>query len=422
MRHTSIKLNAPIEIVNTTSMNPLISKCEIKVCYVGEEPNRNGTIITKELAVELAQSLPGSPIVGFYDEELGDFLGHERELSFDEDGNLFFKEITRPYGFIDSQAKVWFQKFLDDGRNEREYLMTEGYLWTGQYPECQRVIERGNNQSMELDPKKTSMTRTNLDNDKQVFFIINEAILSKLCILGENTEPCFEGATITSPQFQFSFEEDFKNKLFSMINELKELVKGGEEMSEVILENEIVEETVETEVEVVEETVETEEIVGNDDQSDLNNFEENTEEEEDEEEEEKCPHCGKPLSECICEKYEALQQDYEALRTNFSALEEEVVSLREYKAAIVLKEKEAMINSFYMLSDEDKADVITNIDNYSLEDIEAKLSVICVRNKVSFNLEEDTSEEETSYTLSEQTEDLTPAWVKAVRSVRDQKN
>ena len=42
-----------------------------------------------------------------------------------------------------------------------------------------------------------------------------------------------------------------------------------------------------------------------------------------------------------------------------------------------------------MLSDEDKKDVIDNIDTYSLDEIEAKLSIICVRNKVSFNLEDD---------------------------------
>ena len=29
--------------------------------------------------------------------------------------------------------------------------MTEGWLWTGQYPECKRIINKGNNQSMELD-------------------------------------------------------------------------------------------------------------------------------------------------------------------------------------------------------------------------------------------------------------------------------
>ena len=37
------------------------------------------------------------------------------------------------------------------------------------------------------------------------------------------------------------------------------------------------------------------------------------------------------------------------------------------------KEKESMINSFYMLSDEDKKDVVENIDKYSIDDIEAKL-------------------------------------------------
>ena len=54
MRHTSISLNQPIELVNITSINPLISKCVIKVCYIGELPNRNNTIITKETALGLA--------------------------------------------------------------------------------------------------------------------------------------------------------------------------------------------------------------------------------------------------------------------------------------------------------------------------------------------------------------------------------
>jgi len=39
-----------------------------------------------------------------------------------------------------------------------------------------------------------------------------------------------------------------------------------------------------------------------------------------------------------------------------------------------------------MLSDEQKKDCVDNIDTYSFDEIEAKLSVICVRNKVSFDL------------------------------------
>ena len=47
-----------------------------------------------------------------------------------------------------------------------------------------------------------------------------------------------------------------------------------------------------------------------------------------------------------------------------------------------------------MLSDKDKEDVVKNIDSYSLEDIENKLSVICFRNKVNFSVEENNNEEE----------------------------
>ena len=147
--HTSIKLDTPCEVINLRPLNPLISKCQIKVCYVGEEPNRNGSIITKEVARKMADSLPGSPIVGFYNETSEDFEGHNRIIDISH-GKMEFKDTTRPYGFVDLGARAWFQKFDDDGV-EHEYLMTEGYLWTGQYPEAKRILDRGNNQSMELE-------------------------------------------------------------------------------------------------------------------------------------------------------------------------------------------------------------------------------------------------------------------------------
>jgi hypothetical protein len=61
-------LEYPCEFINITPVNPLISKCEIKVCYVGDTPNRNRSVITKDVAREMANSLPGSPIVGYYNE------------------------------------------------------------------------------------------------------------------------------------------------------------------------------------------------------------------------------------------------------------------------------------------------------------------------------------------------------------------
>ena len=150
-------MNTPIEFINITPANPLISKCQIKVCYVGDEPNRNGSIITKEVARNMANSLPGSPIVGFFNEDKQDFEEHNRVIDL-SNGEFKIKDTTKPYGFVSPDAKVWFQKFLDDGENEHEYLMTEGFLWTGQYPECQRILDKGNNQSMELDEKTLDAT------------------------------------------------------------------------------------------------------------------------------------------------------------------------------------------------------------------------------------------------------------------------
>ena len=76
-----------------------------------------------------------------------------------------------------------------------------------------------------------------------------------------------------------------------------------------------------------------------------------------------------------------------------------------------------------MLSDEDKKDVIENKSKYSLDEIEAKLSVICVRKKVNFsedtNKEEDASNSVLTYNLDLNTEETSvPAWISAVRKTR----
>ena len=421
--HVSIKMNTPCEFINLEPVNPLISKVQIKVCYVGEEPNRNGTVITKEVASQMANSLPGSPIVGFYNETSGDFEEHNRIIDL-SNGKFEFKDTTRPYGFVDLNARAWFQKFEDDGV-EHEYLMTEGYIWTGQYPEAKRILAKGNNQSMELENVEGAWTRNTKDDYE--FFIINEAIISKLCILGEDVEPCFEGASIG--KFEFSFDEGFVKTYSAFISEMNSLIKGGtpvEDKENMVNEEEVKEEELvdeenpeevpaeEAEAEVVEESAEEEA----EEEAEPEVEEETAEEEADEAEEEGEPE---PAPEFHVED----TQEYKDLMARCSALEEEVTSLRAFKLKAERKDKEAMIASFYMLSDEDKQDVVENIDKYSLDDIEAKLSIICVRNKVNFNLEDENTEKKETVVFSldneEDDDTVTPAWVKAVQKVAKNK-
>lgn len=429
MKHVSVPVDNSVEFIWDKQISPLISHCQIKVCYVGNDPNRNGTVISRAVATEMGKKLPGSPIVGYFNQENGDFEEHNRDIEI-KDGKFAIVDVTRPYGFVDVNADVWFQKFVDDGV-EHEYLMTEGWIWTDAYPEAQRIVEQGNNQSMELNSNSVQGNWAEGLNGQGRFFIINEAIIEKLCILGDDFEPCFEGAQIRT---EFSLENELaelRTAMFSMMNELKELQEGGSQpMNEEtkILENSLEEEvTVEETVEEVE--VEVEEVAAEEVEietaeetpaEEFKNEEDKEEEPEDKEEEEYALEEEEVAEEATVsqEQYAALEAENAELKATNASLTEELTSLREFKLASERKDKEAMINSFYMLSDEDKADVRANIDSYSLEDIEAKLAVICVRNKVNFNLEEEDTNAEMTFSLdsANQNQDAgTPAWIKAVK-------
>jgi hypothetical protein len=522
MMHKSLATIESPEFINLQPLeiNPLMSSCEIKVLYLGE--NRNHSYITKEVATDMAKTLRGAPIVGYYKEEKEDFRDHGQQIIFDDEG-VKFECLTKPYGFVAPDAQVWFQKFeeKDDFGNSiiREYLMTTGYLWTGQYEEAELAVKQGRPQSMELD-EDTLDGRWSVNNKTGMeFFIINDAIFSKLCILGEDVEPCFEGASVTAPEVSknFSLDDNFKRTLFTMMQDLKFALEGGKNMEivventeeivteetvvenietaveaeEVATEEESVEETPATEfdslkraekvveapaaVEETEEKVEeqpeeevapveeeisepevteeevVEEIPAEDDnseqsieveseevieatQSSQENFakseedkkEEEAEEEDSESESEEEKEDDKE-EEDEKKKYSLLEAELEKANTAYAELEEKYNALVEFKNAVENKEKEELINSFYMLSDEDKKDVIENKSNYSLDEIEAKLSVICVRKKVNFDLDDSSKndniveEKVTTYNISEAEATSTPAWITALKNTRDNK-
>jgi len=477
MMHQSIATIDSPEFINLQPLeiNPLMSSCEIKVLYLGE--NRNHSYITKDVATEMAKTLRGAPIVGYYKEEKDDFADHGERMIFDDEG-IKFECLTRPYGFVAPDAKVWFQKFDDvdefGNTTTREYLMTTGYLWTGQYEECKSVVEGGKPQSMELDEESleghwSTNSKTGMD-----FFIINDAIFSKLCILGEDVEPCFEGSSITAPEVSKTFtkmDDNFKKTLYAMMQDLKFALEGGQKMiideaETKVTESEVVETeaeitaeemSIETEATVEEETtLKTEEnsedkdtedqsvLAENDnsieDQSSQENFtkaddkdeeeeskdandskEDSESEEDDEDKEYKCGESGKKEK-----SYSLLETELAETKAAYADLEQKYQVLVEFKKQIDNEKKDALINSFYMLSDEDKADVIENKSNYSLDEIESKLSVICVRKRVNFDLEDTSKKEEevvenvTTYNMND-VEPTTPAWIAAIKNTRNSK-
>ena len=432
-RHISEPIGGSVELIDIapSEHSPLISKCTIKVCYVQDTENRNGSIITKETARKMAPSLRGAIIAGYFNEKSEDYEEHNERFSGYKDGKAIFSSNTRPYGFVDLGAKVWFQRFVDDLTNERLYLCTEGWLWTSAYPETKKVIKEGRGQSMELDKDSLDASWSNNNNEGPQFFIINEAVVEKLTILGEDFEPCFEGASITGEQTQFSLNDDFKERVFSMLTELKQLLEeGGETSMEQKSTPETVEEIILPAEEITEENVvdneiaeeesleleEKKEEASNEEDSNKETVEEVVEEENKEEKDYALEYAA------LEEKYNNLMNDYTTLESTVNNLEAELSTLRQFKAKIDKQAKQDMIDSFSMLSDEDKKDVIENIDNYSLDDIEAKLSIICVRNKVIFAAEEPENEV-TTYNLDEKNsaEPEVPAWIRAINEVVSQR-
>ena len=393
LKNQSVATIAAPEFLNIEPYNPLISQCEIKILYVGE--NRNGSYITEDVAKDMANSLPGTPIVAAFIESKDDFGDHGHVITI-EDGEIKFSCKTQPYGFVAPDAKVWFQDFTDTDEfgNEvvRKYLMTNGYLWTGQYPEIQKAIDEGLPQSMELDEASLDGHWATNAKSGVEFFIINDATFSKLCILGSDVEPCFEGASVTDKQVSKNFTADpsFMNTLFTMMNELKNALQykneGGSGMEDTALETQ--------EVEVEETETQGSEFVAEDSHADNSaptSFQDDDDDDEtgetgetgedgdavDDDDDEKKPRQNHSLEE--------VESQFAALQAELEATKAELESLREFKLGIENQQKDELIAKYHMLSDEARNEISEHKSEYTIEEIEAKLALAFVKENVDFN-------------------------------------
>lgn len=413
MVHQSVSVIKEPEFINLSpnDINPLVSNCQIKVLYVGE--NRNRSYISKEVAEDMAKSLRGTPIVGYYVEDKKDFGDHGEQLVIDGEG-FHFNTLTKPYGFVAPDAKVWFQDFEDmDERGiktVRTYLVTDGYLWTGQFEECRSLLTNTKSQSMELDSETLNGEWSNAVNNNYELFIINDAIFSKLCILGDDIEPCFEGASVAPKAYNL----DFQKTLFSMVKDLQEIKSEGRanSMNTEIIENNDLNAAVNA-AEPAAATTFTEKIENNQENLGKANQEE----------------LPKNENTITAEQFSLLSQEYEDLKNKnaelqekYSKLEQDYSELLTFKKNVENEKKDELIKSFYMLSNEDKKDVMENKEKYSLDEIEAKLSVICFRKKINFASEKEEPEGEpvapVTYSLENATEDV-PAWLNSIRDAHN---
>lgn len=180
---------------NLEKYNETISKGRCRVFY--KYGNRNGTYITDEFADILLSSIPYAPVKGIYENDEGDYTDHGTARS-----------QGRIYGVVPENPNVSWEKHLDEDGVERTYACVDVLIFTGLYTEANNIINKG--QSMEIYPKSIKGEWKIIDGKK--YFVFEQGHFLGLQVLGDRTEPCFEGAAF------FSLYEDLK-KLINQVEQ-----------------------------------------------------------------------------------------------------------------------------------------------------------------------------------------------------------
>ena len=190
---------------NLKELNPVLSKARCRIFYKYE--NRNGTYITDEFAQKLISSLPYTPVKGIYDNFDEDYTDHGSK-----------RDLARIYGIVPENPNFSWEKHLDEDEIEREYACCDVYIFTALYEEASQIV--GKSQSMELYQPSIKGDWA-IINGKKLFKFEDGCFLG-LQILGDDVEPCFEGAAF------FTFYNDLKNAIKKLEKySLDSNIKGG---------------------------------------------------------------------------------------------------------------------------------------------------------------------------------------------------
>lgn len=184
----NISLEFPVVIYgNLEKYNETISKGRCRVFY--KYGNRNGTYITDEFAEILLSSIPYTPVKGIYEDEQGDYTDHGSSRS-----------LGRIYGIVPENPNLTWEDHEDEDGVVRTYACVDVLIYTGLYTEAHVIMGKG--QSMEIYPPSIKGEWKIIEGKK--YYVFSAGHFLGLQVLGDMTEPCFEGASF------FSLYQDLK--------------------------------------------------------------------------------------------------------------------------------------------------------------------------------------------------------------------
>ena len=168
---------------NLEQYNDVLSKARCRIFYKYE--NRNGTYISDEFAEKLLSTLPYAPVKGIYDSGAGDYSDHGAE-----------RDEGRIYGIVPETPNISWETHLDDDGVERTYACADVLIFTAIYEEASDIV--GKSQSMELYGPSLKYHEAIIRGRR--FIVFDEGCFLGLQVLGDQVEPCFEGASFYNLQ------------------------------------------------------------------------------------------------------------------------------------------------------------------------------------------------------------------------------
>lgn len=302
--------------------NPDFHLVKLRIMSSGE--NYNGSSFTIDSLNKAKDSVAYTPILAnIVEREDGelDANGHDIdfEMKADYKGNISFKEtyVERPVGvFLNNSTEIKY-----DEENDVNYIQAYGIIWKT-YSSMYDILKRD-----EVKDVSVEVEVINGQFRDDGYYEIQEYNILATTILGNGNLPAIENSRI---EFNFSQDNDYRSKLEQVDILLQNFNKkgGGKGMDEnkELEQEEFAEEEEAVEIPVIdepqqEEFAEEDEIeedmaCGNKKKKRCSEEEDEEEVEEDmacgnkkkkrcaEDEEEVCPECGKPMSECECDKEE----------------------------------------------------------------------------------------------------------------------
>ena len=175
----NIITNFPITVYGKMEkFSDTISRGRCRVFYKGR--NRNGTYITDEFAEKLIASAPYTPVKGIYDYDGEDYTDHGVKRS---EGRI--------YGIVPADPHFAWEQYADESGVVRDYACFDVLYYTALYKEAGEI--EGKSESMELYRDTLKGEWKFIDGKKT--YVFTDGCFLGLQALGDDVEPCFEGAS-----------------------------------------------------------------------------------------------------------------------------------------------------------------------------------------------------------------------------------